>query len=244
MANAFESIFTPVYEALGAAFSLAGLLWISVTLAAYVFAVIVARMSRDNPILHPLVITAGLVAIVLALTSTPLAEYLLSTRSIHWLLGPATVALALPMYAQWQRIRQNGWRLTVAVMIGGVVSPVIAWSLLYSFDAPLAIQMSMLTKSITTPLAMETSEIIGGVPAMAAVFVITSGIVGAITAPWAYRILAVNCPQAQGIALGAVCHAIGTAKALQISEEAGALATLGLCLNGIMTALVLPVLIS
>ena len=103
--------------------------------------------------------------------------------------------------------------------------------------------MTMLVKSITSPLAMETGAAIGGIPALAAVFVILTGIVGALAAPLTYRLLGVTMPDAQGVALGAVCHAVGTSKALQMGEVQGALATVGLGLNGILTAVILPVIL-
>ena len=146
------------------------------------------------------------------------------------------------MYNQWQNIRQLGAPLVISVMVGGIVAPLLAWGVIYLTDAPVAIQMTMLVKSITSPLAMETGAAIGGIPALAAVFVILTGIVGALAAPLTYRLLAVTMPDAQGLALGAVCHAVGTSKALQMGEVQGALATVGLGLNGILTAIILPVI--
>ena len=138
---------------------------------------------------------------------------------------------------------QLGWPLVISVATGGIIAPVLAWWLVYAFDAPTAIQLTMLVKSITSPLAMETGAMIGGIPALAAVFVIITGIVGALAAPLTYKLLNVTQPEAQGVALGSVCHAVGTAKALHMGEVQGALATVGLCLNGVMTAVVLPLLL-
>lgn len=223
-------------------FTFSGVLWIAITLVMYAIALLVHRLGGSSPLLHPLLLTASAVGVIVWLSNTELTEYRASAGLIHWLLGPATVALALPMYGQWQRIKHLGWRLVVAIAVGGVVAPILAWSALWLADAPLAIQMTMLSKSITTPLAMEATRLIGGVPALAAVFVIITGIIGAIFAAAVFRVFGVTDPQAAGLALGSVCHAVGTAKALHMSDETGAMATLGLCLNGIMTALVLPLL--
>lgn len=223
-------------------FSPTGALWIGITLCAYLFSLWVARKTNNNPFANPVLVTAIITASAIVLSQRDMAAYQHDTAIIHWLLGPATVALALPMYAQWEKIRALGWRLVAAVAVGGIIAPITAWLAVYAFDTPLAIQMTMLAKSITTPLAMEATKQIHGVPALAAVFVIVTGIVGAVLAPSVYRILSVTLPQAQGVALGSVCHAIGTAKALHMGEKTGALATLGLCLNGIMTAIVLPLL--
>ena len=214
-------------------FSWQGGLWILLTVIAYLLALNIGRRTKGNPLANPVLVTAVLVGVMLMVSGL-----------VHWLLGPATVALAIPMYAQWEKIRELGWRLVASVFIAGVIAPLTAWFTVWYFDAPTALQMTMLAKSITTPLAMEATAHIGGIPALAAVFVIATGIVGAVIAPVMYKLLNVTLPQAQGMALGAVCHAVGTAKALQMSERTGALATLGLCLNGIMTAIILPLLFS
>ncbi len=223
--------------------SMAAVGWIVATLSLYAGALVMHKKVNAHPVLHPMLLTLGGVLSLLTLTDTPIKLYQQHTAVIHWLLGPATVALALPMYAQWHKVQQLGWRLVVAVLVAGVVAPVLAWGCLWITNAPLAVQLTMLAKSITTPLAMETSRIIGGIPALAAVFVIVTGIVGAIAGPATFRLLHITNPQAQGIALGAVTHAIGTARAIKMGEAQAAMSSLGLCLNGIMTALILPLVI-
>ncbi|WP_018983559.1 LrgB family protein [Salinimonas chungwhensis] len=219
-----------------------GLIWLVVTLAIYTGAIWINHRAGGNPLLHPLLLTATGVIALTTLLDISISDYQQYAGLLHWLLGPATVALALPMYAQWQKVQQLGWRLILAIAVGGIVAPLFAWVCLFVADAPLALQMTMLAKSITTPLAMESSRLIGGIPALAAVFVIITGIVGAIVAPVTFRLFQVTDPQAQGVALGAVAHAVGTAKALSMGEDVAAMASLGLCLNGIMTAIVLPLL--
>jgi len=225
-------------------FSWQGGLWILLTVIAYLLALNIGRRTKGNPLANPVLVTAVLVGVMLMVSGTSARGYQQFAGIVHWMLGPATVALAIPMYAQWEKIRELGWRLVASVFIAGVIAPLTAWFTVWYFDAPTALQMTMLAKSITTPLAMEATAHIGGIPALAAVFVIATGIVGAVIAPVMYKLLNVTLPQAQGMALGAVCHAVGTAKALQMSERTGALATLGLCLNGIMTAIILPLLFS
>ena len=217
-------------------------LWLAFTLLFYTIALQIFRRCGGHPLLHPLSLTASAVAVVMWLTDVSPAQYRNHAALLHWLLGPATVALAVPMFNQWQKIKHLGMPLLLSVVLGGVIAPVLAWAVIYLANAPVEIQMTMLVKSITSPLAMETGAAIGGIPALAAVFVILTGIVGAVAAPITYRVLRVTLPEAQGVALGTVCHAVGTAKALQTGQVQGALATVGLCLNGIITALVLPVL--
>ncbi|MDC8830163.1 LrgB family protein [Alteromonas gilva] len=217
-------------------------LWLAATLLFYFIALQLFRRCGGHPLLHPLSLTVCAVAAVMWITGTSAAQYRHDAALLQWLLGPATVALAVPMFNQWQKIKSLGAPLLLSVAVGGIVAPMLAWGVIYLTHAPLAIQMTMLVKSITSPLAMETGAAIGGVPALAAVFVIVTGIVGAVAAPVTFKTLTVKLPEAQGVALGAVCHAVGTAKALQTGPVQGALATVGLCINGIFTALVLPLL--
>jgi len=242
MSEPFLSFFQAIFSVLAQAATISGIVWISATLIIYALALVLYRLSNYVPIAHPLVITATALGAILFLTDTSITRYQQSASLIHWLLGPATVALALPMYAQWQRIRHHGWRLIAGIASGGIIAPLVAWAIVYGADAPLALQMTMLVKSITTPLAMDAGAKIGGIPALAAVFVITTGIVGAIVSSLVFSLFRVTDEKAQGLALGTVAHAVGTAKAIQMSEQTGAMATLGLCLNGIMTAIVVPLI--
>lgn len=231
-------------DALYNTFSMSGAIWIAISLMSYFIGLNCHRLCRGHPITHPLIITALLVGLCLYISQTPVPYYQQSASLLHWLLGPVTVALALPIYRQWQRLRHYGWRLLISIAIGGVIAPLTAWLALYLLDAPSAMQMTMLAKSITTPLAMEASAQIGGIPALAAVFVIVTGVVGAIVSSGMFLLFNVTDRQAQGIALGTVAHAVGTAKAIHMGDDVSAMATLGLCVNGIFTALVLPLLFS
>ena len=231
-------------EALHNTLSFHGLLWLSISIVSYMIALWANRKCSGHPAAHPIIITALFVSLGLYFSNTQVFEYQRAASLLHWLLGPITVALALPIYRQWQKLRHYGWRLVVSIIWGGVLAPFSAWLTLFIFDTPSAIQFTMLAKSITTPLAMESSAHIGGIPALAAVFVIVTGIVGAVVASTIFSLFNVKNRQAQGIALGTVAHAIGTAKAIQMGDDVAAMATLGLCVNGIFTALALPVVFS
>ena len=231
-------------EALHNTLSFHGLLWLSISIVSYMIALWANRKCSGHPAAHPIIITALFVSLGLYFSNTQVFEYQRAASLLHWLLGPITVALALPIYRQWQKLRHYGWRLVVSIIWGGVLAPFSAWLTLFILDTPRAIQFTMLAKSITTPLAMESSAQIGGIPALAAVFVIVTGIVGAVVASTIFSLFNVKNRQAQGIALGTVAHAIGTAKAIQMGDDVAAMATLGLCVNGIFTALALPVVFS
>lgn len=229
-------------DALGNALTLAGAMWLAITLGSYGLGLFIHRRFHSHPLSHPLITTACVVGACLSIAEVAVRDYQQYAGILHWLLGPITVALALPIYRQWRQLRFYGWRLGISVAFGGVLAPVFAWLTVYALDAPQAIQFTMLAKSITTPLAMETTAQIGGIPPLAAVFVIVTGIIGAIFSSGIFTLLNVTNRQAQGIALGTVAHAVGTAKAIHMGEDAAAMATLGLCVNGIFTAIVLPLI--
>lgn len=231
-------------EAIKYATTLSGVAWLTITLLFYWIGLTINRKYYRYPISHPLIITALSVGVLVYLSNTAMTDYQQSAGLLHWLLGPVTVALALPIYRQWQRLRHYGLPLLLSIVAGGIVAPILAWAALWVFNSPISIQLTMLAKSITTPLAMEASAQIGGIPALAAVFVITTGVVGAIAATSVFRIFKVTDTQSQGVALGTVAHAVGTAKSLHMGDEVAAMATLGLCVNGIFTAIILPLIFS
>ncbi len=224
--------------------SLDAAIFIVITITVFALSKRLHLRCRRHPLTLPLVVTALVLGAALMLLEIEVPRYQQATSLIHWLLGPVTVALAVPLYYQWKRITALGWRLWLAIFAGGVFAPILAWAVLFLFKTPVALALTMLVKSITTPLAMETAAKTGGIPAIAAVFVISTGVVGAIVSPWVFRYLGQANPEAQGVALGTIAHAIGTAKALQLSEVTGAIAAIALSLNGIMTAFILPLVLS
>ncbi|MFT6896005.1 MAG: putative murein hydrolase (TIGR00659 family) [Paraglaciecola sp.] len=218
------------------------LLWLGVTLVVYLTAIAVFKRLGRNPLLHPLIFCLLLLWAILEYCHVPIREYQAQVNLLHWLLGPATVALAIPLFGQLQAIKKAGSQILVPIIIGGVLAPLIAIGWVYAEPLALNIKLSLLTKSITTPLAMDTANYIGGVPELAAVIVIFTGIVGAVVCGGLFKLCAIENEQAKGIALGTVAHAIGTAQAFHISQKTGAFATLALCINGVLTAIILPLL--
>ncbi|GAB54372.1 inner membrane protein yohK [Glaciecola punicea ACAM 611] len=225
---------------------LATILWLALTIVIYFGALHLHRASKPlrfiQPALHPLIVATLLIILLQSLTHTSVSEYQEYTQLLSALLGPATVALAVPLYRQLRLLVKMNWRVLVPICVGGALAPVLSWTCLYLLNTPLNLQMTVLVKSITTPLAMDAAGAIGGIPALAAVFVISTGIVGAICGPALFALIGVNNQAAQGTALGAVSHAIGTARAISIGEQCTAFATLALCVNGIATSLILPIL--
>lgn len=214
-----------------------------ITVLVYMFTLYLYNRTARPALLHPIVMSVSILLIVLSWVGMPVQTYQQHTQWLSWLLAPATIALAVPLYKHLRQIIHDSPRLFLPIVIGGMVAPILAWGILFSFDSAWPITLSMLTKSITTPLAMETAAIIGGYPALAAVIVVFTGIVAAVLAEPVFRQLPELNDRDKGIALGTVGHAIGTATAAQKSPQCAAFATLSLCLNGILTALLLPLLV-
>ena len=221
---------------------LSAVFWCAITLAVYLASLFIFRRLGSRPIFHPMVFCIAILAVILFYTGVSVEDYQAKTGLLTWLLGPATVALAIPLYSQLSSVKQNGVGVLLPIIIGALLAPILALLVVYFLPMEAGIKLSLLTKSITTPLAIETSQHIGGIPGLAVVIVIFTGIVGAVFASSIYRLLRITSPQAQGLALGTVAHAIGTAQGFQMSQKVGAFATLGLCINGVLTAIVLPVI--
>lgn len=196
---------------------------IGITLGAY--QLVLAAFEKTRWIfLQPVLVSMLLVIGVLVGCGLTYAEYRKSTEILSILLGPATVALAVPLYLNLRRIRQLFWPIFTTLVIGGVVATGMGVLLGWWFGAEHMILMTMAPKSVTSPIAMLVAEQIGGVAALAAVFVLITGVIGAIFGPALLTRLGVHSPEARGMALGMTAHAVGTAVAMQENDECGAFA--------------------
>ena len=219
------------------------LLGLTITLLAYLLAMVLHRRCRMHPLTNPVLIAAALLVTLLVLTDTPYPTYFAGAQFVHFLLGPATVALAIPLYAQLGKVRAMRWPVLLGLSVGSVCAVASAMGIARALGASVPTQLSLAPKSVTTPIAMAVAERIGGIASLAAVLVIVTGIVGAVIAPTLFRWLRIQDHAIQGFALGVVAHGIGTARAFGISEQAGAFAALAMGLNGAITALQLPALL-
>jgi predicted murein hydrolase (TIGR00659 family) len=218
------------------------IVWLAISVIAYIFSLTIFRSLGSRAIFHPLLLCVGLVLLILLLFDVPIQVYQQHVVILDWLLGPATVALAVPLYKQLSNLRTHGLSTLFPIMFGGLIAPITAVLVLFLGDFELGIKLTMLSKSITTPLAMDTSEMIGGYPSLAAIIVIFTGVIGAACGPALFRLFSIKSDEAKGLALGTIAHAVGTAQAFHISEKAGAYSTLALCINGVITAIILPIL--
>ncbi len=219
------------------------LLWLTATLGAYVIGdLISARLGRPAWA-HPIIISVILLIALLATTGTSYDTYFQGAQFVHFLLGPATVALAVPLLQQLPQVKRMMGPLLVALLAGSTTAIVSAVGIAWALGASPMTLASIAPKSATTPIAMAVAQGVGGLPALTATFVVLTGIIGAVgMAPW-FRLIGVRAAAARGIAAGVACHGIGTAQAFQISPLAGAFAGLGLALNGVATSLLVPALL-
>jgi predicted murein hydrolase (TIGR00659 family) len=219
------------------------LLGLTLTLCAYVVAHAIYVRCRMSPLANPVAIAIALVGAVLLVSGMSYQRYFAGAQFVHFLLGPATVALAVPLARQWPRLKKSFLPLACALLCGCVAAIVSSVGVALLLGATPALARTLGPKSATTPIAMAVAEHLGGYPALTAVLVIATGIFAAITGNYLFNALKIRSQEARGFALGVAGHGIGTARAFQVSADMGAYAGLGMGLNGALTALLAPWLV-
>ncbi len=203
----------------------------------------VYKRSGGNAVLHPLLIGTPLVAGVLYLINMDFDSYYAGNGILNWLLGPTTVALAVPLSKQMRQLPPLLVTVITAVFVGGFFATACALAIGQMFGVDQLVMLSLAAKSVTTPIAVGITEQIGGLVTLIVMVVLLTGIAGILAAQAIFRYTNVNDDRWQGLILGIAAHAIGTAKAFEKSPRCGAFATLGMGLNGIWTSAFLPLLI-
>ncbi len=219
------------------------LLWLTATLAAYLVGDACFRASGGRPYVNPVLIAVALIAAALWRTGTPYRTYFEGAQFVHFMLGPATVALAAPLVANLRDMRRAALPIVAGLLAGSVAAMASAVGVAAALGAGPATLLSLVPKSATTPIAMGVAERIGGLPTLTAVLVILTGIVGAVIATPLLNALGIRDRRARGLATGVAAHGIGTARAFQVDERTGAYASLGMGLNGLATAALAPVIV-
>jgi predicted murein hydrolase (TIGR00659 family) len=220
------------------------LLWLTATLAAYVLSDQISLRLHRNPAANPVLISVAILVAVLEITDTPYQTYFAGAQFVHFMLGPATVALALPLVAQAHRVRRMLVPMLAALVAGSLTATVSAVAVAWAMGASRQTILSIAPKSVTAPIAMAISEGIGGLPTLTAVLVLLTGVLGAILVTPVMNLLRIRDYGARGFAAGIAAHGLGTARAFQVNELAGTFAGLGLALNGLITAILVPLLVS
>lgn len=231
---------TPEIGRLWVYLSASPLLGLTVTLLAYQGAHWLYRRSGGHPLVNPVLIAVALLVTFLTLTGTRYETYFAGAQFVHFLLGPATVALAIPLYAQFRRVRSMLLPVFAGLIAGSLTAILSAVLVGRWLGASASTQLSLAPKSVTTPIAMGIAERIGGIPSLTAVLVIVTGILGAVGARYVFDAIRVRDPAIRGFAIGIASHGIGTARAFQVNEQSGAFAALAMGLNGALTALLVP----
>lgn len=220
------------------------LLWLTATLVAYVAADIFAATLKRHPLANPVLIAVVLVAALLLATGTDYRTYFAGAQFVHFLLGPATVALAVPLVRYLPHVRRTAVPMMVALVVGSLTAIASAVLLAMAFGLDRASLLALAPKSSTAAIAMGIAEQTGADPALTAVLVILTGITGAIVVTPLMNALRLKNYAARGFAAGLASHGIGTARAFQVSPLAGTFAGIALGLNGLLTALLVPVVVN
>ncbi|MEM6422499.1 MAG: LrgB family protein [Pseudomonadota bacterium] len=218
------------------------LLHLTLTLVGFQIGAWVYRKAGLNPLANPVLIAVLLVVAALALTGTTYDRYFEGAQFVHFLLGPATVALAVPLYRQVVRLRRSGPAIVASILAGSLAASISAVAVAWAMGAGRDTLIALAPKSVTAPVAMGIAEALGGLPSLTAVLVILTGILGAMLGPPLLTLIGVRDWAARGLAMGVASHGIGTARALQVNEVAGAFAGLAMGLNALATAALLPLL--
>ena len=219
------------------------LLGITVTVGAYQAARWLWRRTRGHSLANPVLVSVVLVAGFLLLTRVDYADYLRGGQYIAFLLGPATVALALPLYLQADRIRRSAPMVLLSVVAGSLTAILVGVLVTRWAGGDAALALSMAPKSATTPVSLAVSATIGGIGPLTAVFTILTGVLGAVAAPRVLTLARVRDERVRGLAVGVVSHGIGTARLLADEPAAGAFSALAMAINALVTAIAVPVLL-
>lgn len=217
--------------------------WLSVTLLAYALGMWLYKKSGYRTIFTPLLVAIVIVVSILLITHTDYKTYYEGGQHINFLLGPATVALAVPLYEQRLRLAKLWIPLACGLVAGGTTAIVSAVLLAGAFGASPATMVSLAPKSVTVPIAVGISAHLGGIPALTAALVVVTGVTGAFLCRFVFTLLREKNEATRGFALGLAAHGIGTATAFQMSRDTGAFSGLAMGLTGLFTAFAAPALL-
>jgi predicted murein hydrolase (TIGR00659 family) len=220
------------------------LLWLCATLLAYWAGDKAFRVSGRSPWANPVLVAVILLATLLWVTRTEYRDYFEGAQFVHFMLGPATVALAVPLHANLGRVRRAALPIFAALVAGSLTAVISALAIASIMGAGPGTLASLAPKSTTAPVAIGISESLGGAPTLTAVLVLLTGILGAVVATPLLNVLGVRDWRARGFAVGVAAHGIGTARAFQVNETAGAFASIGMGLNAVLTAIIAPWVLS
>ena len=221
-----------------------GAVWgVLLTLGAFALGTFLQRKTR-RAWCNPLLLGSLFVILFLRLCRIPYPDYQASAAPVSYLLLPATVSLAVPLYEQWEALRKNAAAILSGIAAGVLVSLGAVLALAWAFRMDRAAAVSLLPKSVTTAIGADVSGELGGIPALTTAVIILTGIFGNLTAQAVCRLFRVTDPVAKGVGVGSAAHAIGTARALEMGPVEGAMSSLSIAVAGILTALLCPLAVN
>ena len=218
------------------------LLPLTLTVLAYQFGLWVQK-KLHSPLFNPILVAVAVILTFFALTGMKNTDYQAGMSNISWLLTPATISLAIPLYQHFSTLKKDLPAILAGITAGAIVSLlfVLGWSLLFQYDR--ALMMSLLPKSVTSAIGVPLTEMGGGVSALTTAVIIITGILGSLMGPLLCKLLRIKSPIAQGVAFGTAAHVIGTARANELHPLTGAVSSLSLATAGLVTAIVFPILL-
>lgn len=216
------------------------LLHLTLTVLAYLLGDWVFHRSGQKALLNPVLLSILMLVVILGATGTEYRTYFSGAQFVHFMLGPATVALAVPLYRNLPLIRRFWLPILASVITGGIISATSAVVVARLLGASEQTLLSLAPKSVTAPVAMGITEKVGGLPSLSAALVVLTGVLGAVIGTAVLATVRVRDDRAQGLALGVNSHGIGTARAFQIGDRAGAFSALAMGLMALLSAFVLP----
>jgi len=230
----------PAIDTIWVYLSASPLLGLTITLVAYSIGYKIYAMADHNPLLNPVVSAVAILIGFLLLTGISYDAYFEGGQFVHFLLGPATVALAIPLYQQLSRLKKLWLPITVTLVSGVVIGAATSVGIARLLGASVQTQLSIAPKSVTTPVAMGISEQIGGLPSLTVALVVVTGIIGAVIGTRLFALMGIEDDSIKGIAMGISAHGVGTARAFQVSSQMGAFSGLAMALTAFAAAVILP----
>lgn len=213
---------------------------LTATLVCYVMAQAIYQRMDQAPWANPVLCSVLLLALLLTLSQTPYETYFSGAQFVHFLLGPAVVAMAWPLWQRRAELRSRAGAILLAALAGGSAAAASAYGIGWALGLPPDILTSLAPKSVTAPVAMGIADKLGGIPALAAVFAVLTGLTGAISGKYLFDALGIKSMQVRGFALGTCAHGLGAARAMQVHPDAGAYASLALGVQVVLASLLMP----
>ncbi|MGL4335542.1 MAG: LrgB family protein [Turicibacter sp.] len=218
------------------------ILGVVMTIIAFDMGLLIAKKTKIS-FLHPLLIAVAFIISLLLLFNISLEQYQLGGQVITYFLSPLTIILALPLYRQIHHIKKNFIPIMIGITVGLVVGTILTILLGHAFKMNESLILSIVPKSITTPMALSLTEMIGGNQSVTTIFVVLTGIFGAIISPIVYKYYPTSNAVAKGVGIGAAAHAVGTSKAMEMGETEGATSSASIGLTGILAIFLVPVIL-